>query len=599
MKRRKKKEKENEKKISNSKVTHNLTNKLNLLTKWNTLEQKSMKTQSNNHISSKINDKYKINNEYKINDESEYDSDSDSDSDADEDKDKYKDNYVSNNNKNNNNNNNLYMAKINNFINFNKYNDNTGLINWKTQFYNDKFVYGINPSVDKLLLENENPNGYFLSQYTGPELELNNNNNNIVLTTPINPINPDNNISAIFYGEINTQGDIIDATNLWFYDGVRENYQFGQLLFTQGGDLMILSTFTGIITFIDGSQLTAENSGSNIIGRFNRDGTPQWILRINAQSIDDIYFTLDNDDNIYICGTFSGTLTINDPSFGNITSNLDSNMFIGRINNNGQAGWLQTSGNGSNSNTGEGIDFSGSDNTIVTIGTYTGNITFINNDGEDVILNNSFAIFNTWIAKYDLNGDLVYVTTPLSPPNNEIIQTDFIEGSQVVVDSIGNIYIVGEVRGNFIFDEEDVFIDVEDISVFITKSNSSGNWEWINILQVDIPLNNQHNPRLTVVEDTNCIYMTNFGIGNIHYINSDLVESDTDLGFTCCGSGSLDLFISKLSIDVGNWLCSSHIAGTVCNESIDIISRGIEVYIAGTHCVNSERTDAFIINIES
>ena len=93
--------------------------------------------------------------------------------------------------------------------------------------------------------------------------------------------------------------------------------------------------------------------------------------------------------------------------------------------------------------------------------------------------------------------------------------------------------------------------------------------------------------------------MTNFGIGNIHYINSDLVESDTDLGFTCCGSGSLDLFISKLSIDVGNWLCSSHIAGTVCNESIDIISRGIEVYIAGTHCVNSERTDAFIINIES
>jgi hypothetical protein len=343
--------------------------------------------------------------------------------------------------------NNIGNAYATNFINMSDKVDNnySGFINWKIQYFNNKLVFGITPGVN---IFEEADNGYFLAQYVGPELEL----NGITLTTPVNPINPNNNISAYFFAQVNTDGDITDAFNLWLYDGIRENYQYGQLLFASNSDIIALSTFTGTITFNDGSTLTATSGGSNILGRFDESGNPIWIRRIDADSIDDIYMTLDQNNNIYFCGTFTGRLQINVPDSPTITSNLTTNMFVGRINSNGDVAWLQTA-TGTGNNQGEGISYSASDNTIVAIGTYSESIVF--NDENRLV--NQFAIFNMWVTKYDLNGNIIFVTTPFSPPNNNPVQTEFFFGGQVIVDDNGFIYITGEVFGNFIFDEDDVF----------------------------------------------------------------------------------------------------------------------------------------------
>ncbi len=448
--------------------------------------------------------------------------------------------------------------------------DNCLCIDWKLQIFNNKFSYGINPAV-----KSNTFNSFFIGQYTGPELEL----NGITLTTDT---------SSVFFSEVNPMGEIITAFNLWSYNGIREDYQFGQLKFTNIGELIILTTFVGSITFNNGISISDQN-GSVMIGKFFANGNPIWIRQITAKSINDIYFELDTDDDIYICGTFSGTLEISDPESPLITSNLESNMFIGKISNDGITQWLKTA-TGTGYNTGEGVSYSISDNSIVAIGTY--NDTFILNGDTIVNLDN---ICNMWVAKFNLDGDVINLTTPIhpqSPPNIDISLIDFIDGGQIVSDFNGFNYIVGEIFGQYILG--DTTIDVDIPTVFITKLNSDLKFIWIELLQVDIPTNNSYQPKLTLVDDKNTIYLANYGIGDVSYIQTN----DNNISFTREGSGSLDQIISTISTS-GEWLGSTKICGTVENFSIDIVSNNENVFVIGSHNVNTERSDIYLVKIQT
>ena len=434
-------------------------------------------------------------------------------------------------------------------------NDNDCLsIDWKLQIYNNKFVYGINPAFNNHL--------FFLGQYTGPELNL----GTITLFSPT---------SSVFFSQVNTDGEIVLAHNLWTYDGIREDYQFGQLSIDGEGNLIVLTTFVGTLNFNNG-QTISEDDGNTMIGKFFQTGQPVWIRQLTAKSIEDIYFTLDSNNNIYIVGTFTGTLSVSDPDSPLITSNLESNMFIGRINSNGSTQWLITA-IGTGYNTGEGITFY--ENNIVAIGTF--NETFIL-DGETLVNNDAFS--NMWVAKLNLNGDLLNLTSPIHPNNNQ--ETDLIDGGQIISHR-GNLYIAGELLGNFIF--SDIDIDVELKSVFVAELNTDLDFLWISLLQVDIPTDNSLEPKLTAAE--NRIILSNFGIGTVHYLNDN-----GQIDFRRKGSGSLDQIISELSLQ-GNWLDSLSICGTVENFSIPLIANNNNVFLIGTHAVNNERTDAFLVNI--
>ncbi len=452
-------------------------------------------------------------------------------------------------------------------------------IDWKLQIYNNKFVYGINPAINK---NDSERISYFLSQYTGPSINL----GDITLTT---------NNSAIFYAQINSSGTITSAFNLWSYNGIRDDYQFGQLKFTNENELIIISTFVGEITFtgINNEETTiSDNNGNIFIAKLLADGTPIWIRQITAKSINDIYFDLDPNDNIYICGTFSGTLQINDPNSTTITSNLESNMFVGKLSEDGITQWLKTA-TGTGYNTGEGVSYSSVDETIVIIGTFNGQF-IINGD----ILVNENDICNMWVAKLNLDGDVLNLVAPLNPTPDEPNE-EYMDGGQVVVDSNGDVFIAGDMFGNFVFGN--IEIDVSKPSVFVTKLDENLNWLWVQIEQVDIPVNNSFQPKLTVSDS--CVYLANYGIGTVRYIqingyndSSDDSSDDGYVKFKCEGSGSLDHIISKLSKE-GKWLASTKLCGTVENFSIDIISNNTNVYVAGTHCVNTDRTDAYLVNI--
>jgi len=500
-------------------------------------------------------------------------------------------NNINNNNdrynemKNNDNNNNNDIVQ---FYDSSYNNDKKDCINWNLQLYNDLFTYGINSAVNTL-----NDNGYLLGQYQSPGITL----DDFTLFTP-------ENTSSIFYMETNSSGEILSAFNLWRYNGVREDYQFGQLEFTSDSiNLIILTTFIGEITFNDNS-IISENNGNTMIGKFKLDGTPIWVRQITARSIDDVYFTLDSNDNIYICGTFTGSLQVSDPSSPMITSNLENNMFIGRIDTDGTTQWLKTA-LGTGYNTGEGIDYSPNDNTIVTCGNYTE--TFIL---DNFTLADTIALTNTWIAKLNLDGSIVNLISPHRRPTEDPILIDFFDGGQIVSSSNGDIYMAGDMLGYFVF-TEDIQIIAERFSVFVAKLNSNLEFQWISILQVSIPVDNFYQPKLTVVEGQSTVVVTNFGFGEAIFYKPNTgtsTDNENDNGnnnenennnilFKCNGSGTLDILISQLNISDGTWICSDKMCGFIENFSIDIVSISDDVYIAGSRIISNSRTDAMLINI--
>lgn len=447
--------------------------------------------------------------------------------------------------------------------------DDDNCINWTMQIYNDTFVYGINPSVN-----NVNTNGYLLAQFTGP----------FIILTPELFLKSET--TSVFYLETNDDGEILSASTLWSYNGIRENYQFGQMLFTTNNQLIILTTFIGKLIFNDGTTID-ESDGNTMIGRFNLDGSYDWYLQITARSIDDIYFTLDQNNNIYICGTFTGTLRISDPDSPSITSNLESNMFIGSIDETGSTLWLKTS-TGTGLNLGEGIDYNIGDNTIVAVGTFSGSITL---NGFSLSTN---IVANTWIAKYDLDGTVLNLISPTHPQSENDVLLDFIEAGQVTTDDDGNIYISGDMFGFFLFGENNPIL-ADNFRVFVAKLNVNFECEWVKSLRVDIPQNSTYQPKLTVVESRNTVVLTNFGFGNTIYYTE--LDDQEIIDFECEGSGTLDLIISQLKSSNGDWISSNFIPGTVENVSIDIVSTGDDVYIAGSRCINSERSDGVLVNL--
>ena len=449
------------------------------------------------------------------------------------------------------------------------YNDD-GCVNWTVQLFNNDFVYGINPSV-----KNSSSNGYMLGQFTGPFLQV---GEAAVL---------ESDTSAIFIMESDDTGEILSAYKLWDYNGVRPNYQFGQALFTSNDDnIIVISTFVGNVTFINGLTISDSN-GSTFLAMFDLSGNLQGNpIQISADSLNDIYFTLDSNDNVYVCGTFVGRITIDTQTS---TSNLDSSAFISRINTDGTVPWLLVA-TGTGRIFGEGIDYSAIDNTIVCVGAFTG--TFILN-GNTVSLTNELG--NTWIAKLNLNGEVDNLISPTHPASENPQDLDFTEATQVVVDDDGYVYVTGDMFGNFFFGEQNL-IEAINTRVFVTRLDSGFNWDWATSLEVSFPADVKYQSKLTVVEPNNIIVLTNFGFGDITYFMPE-DDGSEEIVLECQGSGTLDLIISTLNID-GEWINTNLIPGAVENVSIDIVSTGNDVYLTGSRCVTSSRTDGFLSNLQ-
>lgn len=360
-------------------------------------------------------------------------------------------------------------------------------------------------------------------------------------------------------------------------------------------------------------ELTAPGSFNIFIAKIDPFGNFIWVKKAGGQNINDMSIAedivLDDHGNIYITGLFQGI-----GHFGNhiIESGGLNDIFISKLDNNGNFLWAQGAGGQTNLNdAGSAITVDHNGNIYAT-GNFRGTAQFgdfevtssggadiylakLNNHGEflwvqraggpsncdgwavavdnegNCYLAGSFrgtfeigdqqfetiGTVDTFIAKYDINGSLQWVNHAGGALNEDIFD--------ITIDSNGYIYAVGHFRDDITFDDT-IYHSIGSNDVFIFKMDHNGNFEWIRTAGGP-----SFNVGYSIALDHNgSIYTTGYYYESISFGDIELVSE-----------GNRDIFLAKHD-NQGNFLWALSAGGTLYEEGygIDTDSDG-NPYITG------------------
>lgn len=154
----------------------------------------------------------------------------------------------------------------------------------------------------------------------------------------------------------------------------------------------------------------------------------------------------DASGNVYLLGTFSGTVDINyGAGVNNVVSAGGVDMFLCKYTSFGTFVWGFSIGNASGNNTSKDLQIDASGNVIISGYISGAAIDFDPGIGVKNLSTSGNAFWNSFVAKYDPSGALIFAhTIECSNKSNQLISSS--------VDQTGNIYIAGAFAGVTDFD---------------------------------------------------------------------------------------------------------------------------------------------------
>ena len=206
----------------------------------------------------------------------------------------------------------------------------------------------------------------------------------------------------------------------------------------ENGNLIVTAIFQSTIS-LDGNTLTAQNGFNALIAKFDISGKLLWYNNLGSSGDNEVYGNVsDNSGNIYISGTYTGTLDF-DPNGTHKTLNNGFNTpFVAKYDPLGKLLWV-------NSITGSFV-YNGSvlsidlNNNIYLTAAFSSSLTFNSNTTLSVTGNQ-----DTFIAKYSSAGSFQFAidiggTAASSFPY------------QIRTDASNNVYVTGYFGGTIDFD---------------------------------------------------------------------------------------------------------------------------------------------------
>jgi len=368
-------------------------------------------------------------------------------------------------------------------------------------------------------------NGYCFM--TGYFLSTNSNFGNTILNNSNNQ-NPDLYISKL------------DSSGNWNWAKQAQGYSnvYAQNIVTDNnGNSYISGKF--MVNSLTLGSITLTNSGQSDIFVAKMDSNGDWLWAKQAggassYTCNDI--VMDNSGNIYITGRFGGDITFGTTPPTTLSSNLSGNIYIAKMDSNGNWLWGKGAG-GSTSSFCYGLAVDSDENCYVT-GIFDHNITFgsttLTAQGDE----------NMFIAKMDNNGNWLWAKQAEGFDNF---------GNYIAVDNEGNCYACGYFFDRATFGSYTVTSNTGD-GIYVAKLDSNGNWLW--------------------VASANTKDACGFALdknGN-SYVTGSFYNSATFGNTTLTSTGGWDIFIAKLDIN-GNWLWAKQVGGTVYN----ITSSGLTI----------------------
>ncbi|AHM59616.1 hypothetical protein D770_06765 [Flammeovirgaceae bacterium 311] len=304
----------------------------------------------------------------------------------------------------------------------------------------------------------------------------------------------------------------------------------------------------------------------------------RWVSSIHG-TVDNFYpgdIAVDADGYTYVTGEFRGTMSVGDYAF---STQRSRNSYIVKYDTNGKVIWAKQGGGELGVATGHSIAVDGEGNSYVQ-GGFNGTVTFGN-----ITLTNTDS-FDSYIAKYDSEGNVVWVQT--------IIPYKWYVYGHLSVDGSGNLYSTNSFTGRV--DIGAVTIESHNRDILLLKYNSDGGLQWakkwggsgedhIESFATDAE-GNQYvvGNYLGTVTFPNNTYTSHTEEQPDKFIAKFDQEGEPVWGKTITGNYFLRNTTSddrKVGVDaLGNVYVSDSFDGTITLEGTELTSTGLDIFMA-------------------
>lgn len=268
--------------------------------------------------------------------------------------------------------------------------------------------------------------------------------------------------------------------------------------------------------------------------------------------------SIDQHNNIYTTGYFKGTVDFDpDSTVLNLSSSGNDDIFITKLNNQGQFIWAKKIG-GTNQDKCQAICIDSTGNIYLT-GTFAGTVDF--NPGAGIANLTAIGGLNSFICKLDSNGNYLW---------SKKITNGYNEALELAVDPTGNSYITGYFSNTTDFDPNAGVYNLTAQSfaadAFVLKLDNLGNFIWAKAFS---GFNDEFGYAIDIDYAGNVFTTGNF------YGTVDFDPGINSYNLTSTNVTTTDVFITKLDTD-GNFLWA-HAFGDSLNDfgyKIEVDSMG-------------------------
>ncbi len=384
---------------------------------------------------------------------------------------------------------------------------------------------------------------------------------------------------AVFISKLDANGNFIWAKQL---GNGATSIQGYSLALDNNGNVYTTGTYRGIGDFDPGGgvfNLTSAGNGDVFISKLDVNGNFVWAKSMGgpnttaSQHDRGWCITVDNLGNVYTTGDFDGTGDF-DPGPGvyNLTSAGSEDIFVSKLDANGNFVWAKSMGGGGPSTAndyGRSVVVDANGNVYVT-GWFNYTADFDPGPGVHTLV--SFGAPDIFVLKLDANGNFIWVKQMGG------VSSDY--GESIAIDAAGNIYTTGRflLQGTHAADFDPGpgvynLTSAGSHDIFVSKLDANGNFVWAR--RMGGTGNDYADYGRSIAVDA---------VGNVYTSGrfQNTVDFDPGTGiYNLTSAGDDDVFVSKLDAN-GNFLCAARMGGIGRDRAYSLAIDGNEnCYVAG------------------
>ena len=364
------------------------------------------------------------------------------------------------------------------------------------------------------------------------------------------------------------RGDSVDCSDQIGYSwmkgyGNASSEYVSDMVVDNDGNIYVTGTFSGSIS-IDGHSLVSAGSTDFYVMKMSPSGSVVWLKAGGSSAVEQgNAIAVDANANVYVVGISNDNTSFDGNAF---PSRGSKDGFLLKLDSDGNYVYVRTLGSFQDDNALD-VAVDGANNVIVT-----GYFSFALQIGPLAFYQEARGGDDAFLVKFDTSGNVLW--------SMQYASTSFDYGRRVACDASNNVYIAGEFKGTVAFGGSSLQ-SANDRNVYVAKLNSAGTAQWA------MQFGAAGNDSIKALSVSSA--------GNV-YVAYKQVSENPQIAI-CSSAGALSGTLSYAgggSLMIGDMLCDSHDNVYVVGNYTGSIDFG-----AGQQTSSGSGSDYFIVRYDS